>query len=30
VLSAEVAAFARTLPEGVRMTVGRDSTEEDE
>jgi hypothetical protein len=29
-LRAEVAAFARTLPEGVRMTVGRDSTEEDE
>jgi hypothetical protein len=29
-LSAEVRAFARTLPEGVRMTVGRDSTDEDE
>jgi hypothetical protein len=29
-LRAEVAVFARTLPEGVRMTVGRDSTEEDE
>jgi len=29
-LTAEMAAFARTLPEGVRMTVGRDSTDEDE
>ena len=29
-LEAEVAAFARGLPEGVRMTLGRDSTEEDE
>jgi hypothetical protein len=30
VVKAEVAAFARGLPEGVRMTLGRDSTEEDE
>ena len=29
-LAAEVRAFARRLPEGVRMTLGRDSTEEDE
>jgi hypothetical protein len=29
-LTAEVAAFARTLPKEVRMTLGRDSTEEDE
>jgi len=29
-LTAEVAAFARTLPSEVRMTLGRDSTDEDE
>jgi hypothetical protein len=29
-LTAEVAAFARTLPEGVRMRLGRDSTDVDE
>jgi hypothetical protein len=29
-LTAEVAAFARTLPAEVKMTVGRDSTDEDE
>jgi hypothetical protein len=29
-LAAEVAAFARTLPGSVNMTLGRDSTEDDE
>jgi len=29
-LAAEVTAFARTLPAEVKMTVGRDSTDEDE
>jgi len=29
-LAAEMSAFARTLPAEVKMTVGRDSTDEDE
>jgi hypothetical protein len=29
-LTAEMAAFARTLPAEVRMTLGRDSTDVDE
>jgi hypothetical protein len=29
-LTAEIAAFARTLPAGVKMTLGRDSTDKDE
>jgi hypothetical protein len=29
-LAAEVAAFARTLPASVKMTLGKDSTEDDE
>jgi hypothetical protein len=29
-LTAEMAAFARTLPAEVKMTLGRDSTDEDE
>lgn len=29
-LTAEMAAFARTLPAGVKITLGKDSTEEDE
>jgi len=29
-MGAEVRAFARGLPEGVRMTLGRDSTDVDE
>ena len=29
-LTAEIAAFARTLPQGVRMTLGKDSTDTDE
>jgi hypothetical protein len=29
-LTTEIAAFARTLPAGVKMTLGRDSTDDDE
>lgn len=29
-LTAEMAAFARTLPAGVKMTLGKDSTDDDE